>query len=593
MFDNTLDAQEAAKLIRTLLKGGSPNGAAPEAFGKYRDIVEVLLRAYAAGDTDMVREAWDRMVRRQPKLAALVSADQDHPGQKSGRDTSADEPEQPTPGATRKQRQPTQTQQLLALATKGTHEDDNDQGERAEEVVAPQFFHSPDHDAFVTFSVNGHMETWPCKSKAFRRWLAYQFFRQNGRAPRGQAVQEVLQTIEGLALFDGPELPVFARMAAHNGAIYLDLANEGWEAVEITALRWRVVASPPVKFRRARGMLPLPRPESGRGIDALRPFVNIADDDAWRLLAAWLVGTLSPKGPYPVLVLHGEQGSAKSTTARLLRALVDPNSVPLRVEPRNPRDMMIAATNAWILSYDNLSHLPAWLSDAICRLATGGGFGTRELFTDNEEALFDAMRPVILTGIEELATRGDLLDRAIILYLPAIPENQRRREADLWREFEALRPYLLGALLDVVSAASRRMATVQVDKLPRMADFALWLIAAESALGWQPGAFMQAYTGNRVEANELTLEASLIAPLIRELAHAGFTGTATDLLQRLNDRTPEKQKQQKGWPANARALSNALRRITPNLRAIGVEVEFLGHRGQQRQRLITIRRRNP
>jgi hypothetical protein len=589
MSNSSLDAQAAATLIRTLLSGGSPNGAVPETFGQYGDVVEVLLRAHAAGGTDMVREAWNSLVRRRPKLAALVSTDQDQPAQGFASDDDVS-PFQPTPGTTRTQGQPSQTQRLLALATSGAREDHDGQGERAEGTAAPQFFHTPDHEAFVTFSVNGHLETWPCKSRAFRRWLAYLFYMRYGHAPRVQAVQEVLQTIEGRALFDGPQFSVFTRMAAYNGAIYVDLANDCWEAVEITASDWRVVAPPPVKFRRPRGMLPLPHPVAGTGIEGLRPFVNVADDDAWMLLVAWLLRTLSPKGPYPVLVLHGEQGSAKSTTARLLRALIDPNIAPLRAEPRELRDVMIAATNAWVVAYDNLSHLPPWLSDAICRLATGGGFGTRELYSDNEETLFDAMRPVMLTGIEELATRGDLLDRAIILYLPAIPEDERRQEAAFWHDFDGAWPRILGALLNAISAALHHVATVKVDKLPRMADFAVWITAAEGALGWKPGDFMDAYTGNREAAHELTLEASPIAPFVRKLARIGFTGTASELLERLNILATDEERRQKGWPANARALSGSLRRIAPNLRAVGVNVEFLGNTGRNRERLIVVRR---
>src|SRR5579872_5121171 len=177
-----------------------------------------------------------------------------------------------------------------------------------------------------------------------------------------------------------------------------------------------------------------PHPGSGGKLDALRPFVNTPTDADWVLLASWLVAALSARGPYPVLVLHGEQGSAKSTTARVLRALVDPSTVPLRSEPKEARDLMIAAKHGWMLAYDNLSHLVPWLSDAICRLSTGGGFGTRQLYTDEDEILFDAMRPVIIDGIEELATRGDLLDRSIILRLPPIPDNRRRPEADFWQD---------------------------------------------------------------------------------------------------------------------------------------------------------------
>jgi hypothetical protein len=189
-------------------------------------------------------------------------------------------------------------------------------------------------------------------------------------------------------------------------------------------------------------MLPLPTPSLPGGVEELRRFINIREEDeaSWRLLLAWILQALRPKGPYPVLILQGEQGSAKSTVERLLRALVDPSTAPLRTTPRNERDLIIAATNSWCAAFDNISTLRPWLSDAYCRLGTGGRFSTRELYTDSEEVLFDATRPVILNGITDVATRPDLLDRGLIVTLPPIPEEKRKPEAELWRDFEKARP---------------------------------------------------------------------------------------------------------------------------------------------------------
>jgi hypothetical protein len=249
---------------------------------------------------------------------------------------------------------------------------------------------------------------------------------------------------------------------------------------------------------------------------------------------------------------------------------------------------MIAAVNGWVVNLDNLSHLPAWLSDAICRLSTGGGFATRELYSDSDEVLFDAQRPVILNGIEELATRGDLLDRSVILYLEEIPKAERKREAVFWQEFEAALPKLLGVLLNAISTALAKVGTIELDELPRMADFAVWGAAAAPALGWNAEAFLEAYTGNREAANELTLEASPIKPFISHKADMGFNGSAQQLLEDLNIIANEQIKRQKTWPKNGRSLSNALRRIAPNLRAIGIDVEFRRAPGGTRQRTITI-----
>ncbi len=229
-------------------------------------------------------------------------------------------------------------------------------------------------------------------------------------------------------------------------------------------------------------MLPLPTPEPGGSIDELRSFLN-EDDDTWRLIVAWLVAMLRPRGPYPALALFAEQGSGKSTTGRLLRELIDPNAAPLRAEPHDGRDLMIAANNSWCLAYENLSHVPPWLSDAFCRLSTGGGFATRELYTDQDEVIFDSQRPVLLTSIEEVATRSDLLDRCLVIWMGAIRDEERRSEDEMYAAFEQVRPRILGALLDAVATALRELPNVKLPGLPRMADFALWVTAAETALG--------------------------------------------------------------------------------------------------------------
>jgi hypothetical protein len=404
-------------------------------------------------------------------------------------------------------------------------------------------------------------------------------------------MQDALGVIEGGAVYGGPELPVAVRIADNDEAIFLDLADSQWRAVDITAHGWTVVVDPPMKFLRPRGVLALPEPVRGGSVADLRRFVNAGNEESWRLMVSWLLATFRPRGPYPILVLHGEQGSAKSTTARILRALIDPNAGPLRAEPREARDLMIAASNGWVVALDNLSWLPPWLSDALCRLSTGGGFATRQLYTDDEEMIFDAQRPVILNGIEEIATRSDLLDRSLVLQLPALSEDRCRPEAELWADFAKARPRILGALLDAVAAAMKVMPTVRLTRLPRMADFAVWATAAETALGWEPGAFMAAYTGNRGEANDLALDSSPIAGLLRDLADDGpWEGTCADLLTRLTQAADVKLTGQKVWPKDAAALGRQLARLKPNLRRAGITVETWRETSRQRRRMVRIAR---
>jgi len=391
---------------------------------------------------------------------------------------------------------------------------------------------------------------------------------------------------------DPYDSPDFARRIAEmDGAIYLDLANAAWEVVKIDARGWQVVKDAPVRFVRRRGMLPLPIPTNGCGLGELRRFVNLGGDADWLLLAAWIVAALRLRGPYPILILHGEQGSAKSSLARVLRELVDPNTAPLRSEPRDPRDLIIAATNSWVINLDNLSHLPTWLSDCLCRLSTGGGFGTRELYTDSEEVLFDAQRPVIINGIEELATRSDMLDRALILYLPRISDEKRKSEADFWKDFEEARPQLLGAVLDAVSTGLRNLSKIKLKESPRMADFAALATAAEPAFRVEGVSFAQAYKGNRESANDLVLDASLVAQAVKNLvADGSFRGSATELLAALNHKVSDEMRREKSWPKDGRGLSNRLRRLAPNLRQVGVCIKFdlPDGRGKDKKRVIEL-----
>jgi hypothetical protein len=278
------------------------------------------------------------------------------------------------------------------------------------------------------------------------------------------------------------------------------------------------------------------------------------------------------------LVINGEQGSAKSTLCKMGRALIDPNVAPLRRPPRDERDLAIAAGNGWVVGYDNLSGIQPHLSDALCSLATGGGFATRELYSDDEEKLFCAMRPVLINGIEDVVTRPDLLDRALTLTLPTIPDDRRREEDELWQEFERRRPRILGALLTAVSAALRNKPSVRLTSKPRMADFASWAVAAESALGWPAGGFLAAYLANRDGSNAVALESSVVAQpvltVVEKQTDGIWHGTVKELLAELDKVVDEATRKGREWPTSSRKLGGELRRLAPVLRRAGIDVTF-------------------
>lgn len=450
-----------------------------------------------------------------------------------------------------------------------------------------EFWCTPDGEAFATLDVNGHSEHLAVRSKAFKSVLAKRYYDASGGVANSESLASALNNIEANAMYSGMVHPVFIRVGEHGGKVYLDLCDAGWRVIEIDDQGWRVITKSPVKFRRSRGMLPLPEPVRGAGIQLLRKHINV-DDVSWYLIIAWLAGALKPTGPYPVLALFAQQGSGKSTTARLLRSVLDPNAAPLRADPRSEHDLIIAASNSLVQSYDNLSSIPQWLSDAICRLSTGGGFARRELYSDRDEVIFDCERPVMLTSIEEVATRSDLLDRCLIVELPTLDGQSRRPESRIIAEFEADRSAILGGILDGVSSAIKNLHQVNLEDPPRMADFAYWVTAAEQGLGWPHGTFMTAYNKNRESANGLALEASIIGrPLLDLLEQRnGYYGSATELLADLSERVGE-QRWHRSWPKDGRALSGQLRRVSTNLRSVGWEVEFTR---QAEARAVTITR---
>jgi hypothetical protein len=454
-------------------------------------------------------------------------------------------------------------------------------------------FHDSNHVCYADIEAGGHRETWPLRSKGFRRWLTRRYFEETDGAPNSEAIQSALGVLEARAHFAGEARAVHLRVAGDDGRIWLDLCDNEWRVVEIASDGWRIIpyTECPVRFRRSAGMRPLPAPEPGGSIDELGRFLNVASDEDFVLVVSFLLAAFRPRGPYPVLALAGEHGSAKSTVARTIRSLIDPNGTPLRAPPREDRDLFIAATNGHIIAFDNVSTLQPWLSDTLCRLATGGGFATRQLYSDADEVLFDACRPIILTGIEDYVGRADLADRSVFITLEPIPEAARRPEAELDEALERARPRILGALLDAVAHGLGHLPDVRLSRLPRMADFAMWATACETAFR-TAGTFMAAYDCNRATMTETTIEGDQVAAAVRSLVdeRGNWKGTAAELLETLAPIAGERVAGAKSWPATPRAMAGRLRRAAPLLRSAGIDVGFERAANPRRARTISLER---
>lgn len=450
-------------------------------------------------------------------------------------------------------------------------------------------FHDADSTCYAIIQKPTHREVWPVQSRAFRNWLSHEYFVLSGQGARGASVADALATVEARAQHQSEQREVFQRVAWLGDKIVIDLADAAWRVVEIEADGWRILDQSPVMFTRRTGMAPLPAPVTGCLLDILK-FINVSPDDK-PLIIGWLLMAARGRGPYPVLILNGEQGTGKSSTTRALRSVIDPSTVPLRGLTRDVRDLLVTATNNHIIVSDNLSGLSAELSDVFCRLSTGGGFAERQLYSNRDEVLVNIQRPIVLNGIDEVATRGDLMERSLIIHLPLITEKAREAESVFWKRFDAALPGILGGMCDALSCAIKNQHTVNLARKPRMADFALWVTAAEPALGWESGMFMQAYSANQDAGAEVALEASPFGEaLLKFMAgdRKSWSGTATDLLNELEHTAHERAIRSQSWPKSGKGAASALRRLSPLFRRINITIEQQHREAGTGRRIVMI-----
>jgi hypothetical protein len=438
------------------------------------------------------------------------------------------------------------------------------------------FFHSAEGVAFADVIVDGNRATCQLSGVEFTDFLLHLFFLEKKRAPTTAAMLNAVRSLSAYARFKDERHDVHLRVTESDRSIYIDLGEREWRAVEIDKDGWRIVTNPPVRFRRSPGMHPLPLPKPGGSIRQLRRFVNLNDSD-FTLLVSVLLDGMRPGKPHPILYLCGEEGSAKSTLAKIVRLLIDPNSTPLRTLPGTVRDLFVSMANEYAIGFDNLSKITQPISDALCQIATGSGYGTRRLYSDSREFLVSGSRPVVLNGLANTITRSDLSDRAVVLSLAPIKQENRLSETEFWAAFEAEHAQIFGAMLDAVACGLRDEPQVRLDRLPRMADFVIRSVASERSFA-EEGAFLRAFDASTVERAETLIESDCVATAVSAFMteHSFWRGTATQLLRELTDgdRTEGQVSQWTSWPRNPSIFSSRLRMVAASLRKVSIELSF-------------------
>lgn len=460
----------------------------------------------------------------------------------------------------------------------GAGDDPEDKKSQADILVSMalrnvELFHDDEQAAFGRVQVDGHLETWPLNSRRFKEWLRHLYYEAYGRGINKDAVGQASDTLTSLAIFKGLEYRLHLRVAEHGGAFWYDLCNKEWQAVKITPGKWELVSNPPILFRRfnnqAAQVLPL---QWDSDINCIDGFLSLSGDLLF-LFKICLVAALVPGIPKVILAIFGPQGAAKSTHSEIYRALIDPSVLTRMIMPDNIKDLTLHFYRNYVIPYDNLNHLTKMQSDALCMASTGGAFPKRELYADIDEVFLRFKRVPVLNGVNLVAVRPDILDRAVLIELERIAKDKRRPEKEFKAEFEEARPAIFTGMLDILAWAMEIHLNANLPNLTRMADFCKWGYAIGEAMEKDGGErFLKAYQQNQGIANDEAIKGHPVASAVMLLMSERtdpWTGKAADLLSALN-LISGTETWAKSWPKSANSLTKKLNEVKPNLEAEGI-----------------------
>lgn len=463
---------------------------------------------------------------------------------------------------------------------------------------------------FAWINQKGANVTLPLRSRLFKSWLSSLLWEAEQKAPGNEAISSASNILVSKATFEGPRITLYNRVAPGENCFWLDMTDDKHRAIKVTAQGWTIVDDPPILFKRYSHQLPLAIPVRGCDLWRLLDFFNIAtveeekkkldSEDALPntrlVMLCDCVSFLIPTIPHPLLLLYGIQGSGKSLIFKLIKRLLDPSSIEVLTLPKNENERIQQLEHHWLAFYDNITHLPSWMSDTLCRAVTGSGFSKRELYSDDDDVIYAFKRCVGLNGINIAAQTGDLLDRAVLVGMVNIEKEKRRTEEELCSEFEKCKPEILGAFLDVLVKAMQLYPQLNPTKLFRMADFTKWGCAISQALGKTAKEFLDAYELKVKAQIEEAAHASPVATVLLDsfsIAKEPWEGTPTQLYIRLNEHAKMLgiSTRQKAWPKAPNVLVRQLNELAPSLKSLGLDIETgirEGHDATRRIRVSTV-----
>lgn len=442
-----------------------------------------------------------------------------------------------------------------------------------------QLFHDQYGMPFARIKVDSHWEVCALNSTQFTLWLRHIFWQREGKTLYGDGFKKAFYTLESKALFECEKIVLANRATRYDDAIWYDLCDETHRAVKITSEGWKVIEEPPILFRRYKHQQEVPEPDSsGKVADIIQFLGNTRDDEQKFLLLISILSCFIPDIPRPLLCISGEKGSSKSTLSRMLRRIVDPAKPMLLTLPSDRSELAQQLSHHYFPFYDNISYISGSVSDSLCRAVTGDGFSKRQLYTDDEDVIFEYRRCIGLNGINVVVQRPDLLDRSILIDLLPVRKEERLTEEQVWQEFDDALPKILGFIFNTVSVSLREKPKVTVDELPRMADFAMWGCAIARGMGVLQDEFLKAYTANIAQQNAEAVHGNPLASAVFVFMEdrEEFEDTPSALLDELQNVAFDEKIDMRAsaWPKGPQVLLRRLKEVQANLQAVGIQIRY-------------------
>jgi hypothetical protein len=406
----------------------------------------------------------------------------------------------------------------------------------------------------------------PIENRAFERKLRVDFLEEKKSPPQTEAIRQILPIIEETAL-KGDQIKLYNRVGKNMSAFYYDLGGD--KVVTVNKKSWETTEITQPLFKNLPHQQVQSEPKGGGNLNMIFDFINVKDEELRLLLKVYLVTCFIPEIPHPILYLRGGQGSGKTFASKIIKSLVDPSAVPV-IGLLNEQELIQTLSHHYYVCFDNLSKLPQWASDVLCRACTGEGYQKRKLYTNDESVIYNFRRCILLNGIVDVINRPDLMDRTILMKLGNIDSKNRKPEESLMNEFDKAKPLILGACFNVLSKAMR-YGRKQIEH-DRLADFYSWGVKIARALGYKEKDFKEAIKKNSLRQNLEIISANTFIRTIIEFMknQKEWEGTMKELYQSL-EASPLENSFDYTFPRHWNKMREPLERFKPVLNSEGIE----------------------